>query len=89
MTNPNGRKLYGPLILTLALALTIVCLAEFGMFWTFGWEYTISQYVNDDVDMSWTLMGFIGGSCFLAGMLCTHFTNFRMERTNRKEYSEE
>ncbi|TXH17650.1 MAG: hypothetical protein E6R03_03465 [Hyphomicrobiaceae bacterium] len=82
MTAPDTSKLFGPLLLTIGLTVAITGLCDIGVYLTWGMQATLSQNICDATTLDPAFLAFVGGSCFSMGMLATHFTNFRMNRTD-------
>lgn len=79
------NKLWGALVLSLALGLAIMGLTDAGLFIGWGLQSTLSQHVANSLhDSGGVFIFFIAGS-FVAGMLATHFTGFGMTPTNKGE----
>lgn len=72
------RFLWGSLLLVLAITVTIIGMIDLGVFLLLGSGATLSQHIADSVPH--TAGGFLvtNGLSFIAGMLATHFTSFRM-----------
>lgn len=75
--------MFGVLVFAFAAAMTCILLFDASVMLIYGYEHTLSQDVSDWTGMATSgeiwLLSFIGSSCFLGGMLVTHFTQFRME----------
>lgn len=77
------RFLFGVLLLTLAVTLTVLGLTDLGVYLIFGSSSTLSQHIADSVDQTCGLMLFFFGSVLTIGLLVNHFTGFRMTRPAR------
>lgn len=80
-----ARFLFGVLLLTLAVVITVTGLADLGVFLLFGSSSTLSQQIANSVDQTSGLMLFLFGSGLTLGMLATHFTGFRMPRPPKSD----
>ena len=76
------NKLWGALILTLAVTIAVIGLVDAGVFIGWGLQSTLSQHVADSMHNNGGVFVFFIGAAFVAGMLATHFTGFGMEHSD-------
>lgn len=79
------NKLWGALLLTLAVTIMLIGLIDAAIFIGWGLQSTLSQHVANSLhDCGGVFIFFIAGA-FVAGMLATHFTGFGMTPTNNRK----
>lgn len=71
-------KLWGAILLALAVTITVIGLVDAGLFIGWGLQSTLSQFVADSLRDCGGIYLFMLGSAFVGGMLATHFTGFEM-----------
>lgn len=76
------RLLWGSILLTLGIAVAVTGLIDLGCLLMFGASSTLSQQLANSVDQSAGVLLVTNGLSFVAGMLATHFTGFRMDRSD-------
>ncbi len=76
------NKLWGALILTLAVTITVIGLVDAGVFIGWGLQSTLSQHVADALHNNGGVFIFFIASAFVGGMLANHFTGFGMEHSD-------
>jgi len=76
------NKLWGALILTLAVTVAVIGLVDAGVFIGWGLQSTLSQHIADSMHNNGGVFVFFIGAAFVGGMLATHFTGFGMERSD-------
>jgi hypothetical protein len=76
------NKLWGALILTLAVTIAVIGLVDAGVFIGWGLQSTLSQHIADALHNNGGVFVFFIGAAFVAGMLATHFTGFGMEHSD-------
>lgn len=81
----NTNKLWGALVLTLAVTIMVMGLTDAGLFIGWGLQSTLSQHVADSLHNNGGVFIFFIAGSFVAGMLATHFTGFGMTPTNKDE----
>jgi len=79
------RLLWGSVLLALGLTVAVAGMLDLGCFLLFGSASTLSQQLADSVDQSAGVLLVTNGLSFVAGMLATHFTDFRMQRTEKNK----
>lgn len=79
------RFLWGSVLLALGITVAVAGLIDLGCLLLFGSASTLSQQLADSVDQSAGVLLVTSGLSFVAGMLATHFTNFRMDRTKKAD----
>jgi hypothetical protein len=82
-SNRNGtRFVFGVMLLALSSLLAIIGLFDAGVWLALGADHTLSHHLGEmgGVDDVGTVLitGIVTSLAFMAGMLATHFTNFRM-----------
>lgn len=75
------KLLWGSILLALGIAVAVTGLVDLGCLLLFGASATLSQQLANSVDQSAGVLLVTNGLSFVAGMLATHFTGFRMDRT--------
>lgn len=78
------RLIWGSLLLALGVGVAVMGLVDLGCLLLFGASSTLSQQLANSVDQSAGVLLVTNGLSFVAGMLATHFTEFRMVRTDDK-----
>jgi hypothetical protein len=76
------NKLWGALILTLAVTIAVIGLVDAGVFIGWGLQSTLSQHIADALHNNGGVFIFFIASAFVAGMLANHFTGFGMEHSD-------
>lgn len=79
------RLMWGSVLLALGLTIAVAGILDLGCFLLFGSASTLSQHLADSVDQSAGVLLATNGLSFVAGMLATHFTGFRMRRTDEAD----
>lgn len=79
------RLVWGSVLLALGLMVAVAGLLDLGCFLLFGSASTLSQHLADSVDQSAGVLLVTNGLSFVAGMLATHFTDFRMSRSDNEQ----
>ena len=72
------RLLWGSVLLTLGIFIAVAGLIDLACLLLFGASCTLSQQRANSVDQSAGVLLVTNGLSFVAGMLATHFTGFRM-----------
>ncbi len=75
------RFIYGVLLLTLAIVVSVLGLLDLSMFLMFGSASTLSEAIAAACEVGSGAVGlltFTHAASFALGMLATHFTRFRM-----------
>lgn len=81
MQQQQARFVYGVLLLTLAIVVSVIGLVDLSMYLLHGSASTLSEAIADAAGMGPGAVGtltFTHGASFVLGMLATHFTRFRM-----------
>lgn len=73
------RMMWGSLLLTLAMVVVVIGLVDLGVFLLLGTPSTLSQHIADSVGQTAGAFLVTNGLSFVAGMLATHFTDFRVK----------
>lgn len=76
--------LWGSVLLALGVSVAVVGLIDLGCLLLVGSSSTLSQQLANSVDQSAGVLLVTNGVSFVGGMLATHFTDFRMDRTDQQ-----
>lgn len=78
------RFIWGSLLLVLAMVVSLIGLIDLGVFLLLGSGSTLSQHIADSIPQTAGAFLLTNGLSFIAGMLATHFTSFRMTPKEKK-----
>lgn len=85
MTRDRIQLMWGSVLLAMGLFIAVAGMLDLGCFLLFGSASTLSQHLANSVDQSAGVLLVTNGLSFVTGMLATHFTGFRMTRTERNK----
>lgn len=77
------RLMWGSVLLAMGVCVAVAGILDLGCFLLFGSASTLSQHLANSVDQSAGVLLVTNGLSFVTGMLATHFTGFRMTRTDK------
>ena len=81
-----ARFMWGSVLLALGIVVAVGGLLDLGCLLLFGASSTLSQHLADSVDQSAGVLAVTTGLAFVSGMLATHFTQFRMDKTKKPDH---
>ena len=81
------KLLWGSLLLVLGLTIAVIGLIDLGVFLLMGSTSTLSQSIAETVGHTAGAFLATNGFSFVAGMLATHFTDFRIRQRKTHQFS--